>query len=63
MLVKITGCVQYYSILSRMCIRVSGEWVIIVTPAIQLPDIVTAMQSLAIKGCDYSQGHIAKCRY
>jgi hypothetical protein len=60
MLVKITGCVQCYSILSR---RVSGEWVIIVTPAIQLPDIVRAMQSVATKGCDYSQCHIAKCRY
>ena len=63
MVVKIRGCVQYYSILSRMCLRVYGEWVIIVTPAVQLRGIVRAMRSLAANGCDYSQCHIAKCRY
>ena len=63
MLVKIRGCVQYYSVLSRMCLRVCGEWVIIVTPAFQLPDIVRAMRSLATNACNYSQCHIAKCRY
>jgi hypothetical protein len=63
MLVKIRGSVQHYSVLSRMCPRVCGEWVIIVTPAIQLPDIVRTMRSLATNGCNYSQCHIAKCRY